>query len=100
MYPGQLGADNPVARSFLHTREGIVACKPGVWEKRAPQHIGLVNLVLAGDWTRQGWGVCMEGAVRSGQLAASALLEGPPRRVQPGTYQHLLQSLRTLAARP
>ncbi|MEY4577937.1 MAG: hypothetical protein RL701_2640 [Pseudomonadota bacterium] len=95
MYPGEF-RDNRVLRSFLHTREGIIACKPGVWEQRAPQHIGLGNLVLAGDWTQQGWGVCMEGAVRSGQLAARALLEGPQHQVRPGTYTHLLRSFRTL----
>jgi uncharacterized protein with NAD-binding domain and iron-sulfur cluster len=99
MYPGQI-AKNGVERSFLHTREGIIACEPGAWELRAPQHIGLVNLVLAGDWTKQGWGVCMEGAVRSGQLAASFLLKGPCRqRVQPETYAHLFDSFRRLAAR-
>jgi len=60
----------------------------------------LSNFVLAGDWTRQGWGVCMEGAVRSGQLAASALLRGsPPRMVRPRTYSHLARSLMTLYAR-
>jgi 15-cis-phytoene desaturase len=97
MYPGQIRG-NRVLRSFLHTREGIIACEPGAWALRAPQHIGLVNLVLAGDWTKQGWGVCMEGAVRSGQLAASFLLQGErQQRLQPNTYGHLLDSFRRLA---
>ena len=96
MYPGQI-RDNRVLRTFLHTREGIVACTPSVWEKRPTQYVGLSNFVLAGDWTQQGWGVCMEGAVRSGQLAASALLRGlPPRAVRPQTYSHLARSLLTL----
>jgi hypothetical protein len=96
MYPGQIRG-NRVLRSFLHTREGIVACHPNVWEKRATQYVGLPNFVLAGDWTRQGWGVCMEGAVRSGQLAASALLRGaPPRAARPRTYSHLARSVLTL----
>lgn len=40
------------------------------------------NLFLAGDWTRSGWPATMEGAVRSGYLAAEAVLEsfGRPRR--------------------
>jgi squalene-associated FAD-dependent desaturase len=33
------------------------------------------NLFLAGDWTRSGWPATMEGAVRSGYLAAEAVLE-------------------------
>ena len=31
------------------------------------------NLFLAGDWTRTGWPATMEGAVRSGYLAAEAI---------------------------
>jgi 15-cis-phytoene desaturase len=77
MYPGQIRS-NRVLRRFVHVREGVVACRPGTWALRAPQHVGLSNFVLAGDWTQQPWGVCMEGAVRSGQLAADALLRGAP----------------------
>ncbi len=33
------------------------------------------NLFLAGDWTRSGWPATMEGAVRSGYLAAEAVLK-------------------------
>jgi hypothetical protein len=31
---------------------------------------------LAGDWTATGWPATMEGAVRSGYLAAEALMSG------------------------
>jgi zeta-carotene desaturase len=31
------------------------------------------NLFLAGDWTQSGWPSTMEGAVRSGRLAAEAI---------------------------
>jgi zeta-carotene desaturase len=41
---------------------------------RPAQDIGVENLFLAGDWTRTGWPSTMEGAVRSGYLAADALL--------------------------
>jgi zeta-carotene desaturase len=34
-------------------------------------------LYLAGDWTRTGWPATMEGAVRSGYLAAGAVLGTP-----------------------
>jgi uncharacterized protein with NAD-binding domain and iron-sulfur cluster len=75
MYPGQI-AGNRVVRSFLHTREGIIACRPGVWSSRPAQYLGRSDLVLAGDFTRQPHGVCMEGAVRSGHLAVQALMAG------------------------
>lgn len=49
---------------------------------RPPQRTSLPNLFLAGDWTRTGWPSTMESAVRSGYLAAEALLaaEGRPQR--------------------
>lgn len=97
-YPGRI-RDKRVLRTFLHTREGIVACRTGVWEKRASQHLGIANFVLAGDWTRQGWGVCMEGAVRSGQLAVETLLTGRAADIRPPTYSHLLCSLKTFMSR-
>jgi uncharacterized protein with NAD-binding domain and iron-sulfur cluster len=43
-------------------------------EKRRPlQRTTISNLFLAGDWTKTGWPATMEGAVRSGYLAAEAL---------------------------
>ncbi len=55
---------------------------PGVDRWRPAQAAPVKNLVLAGDWTRTGWPSTMEGAVRSGYLAAEALLEdfGEPRK--------------------
>src|SRR5207302_2873770 len=47
LYPGQIRG-NAVTRRFLHTREGIIACRPGSWQCRPPQYIGLRGLVLAG----------------------------------------------------
>jgi uncharacterized protein with NAD-binding domain and iron-sulfur cluster len=48
--------------------------EPGVDRWRPAQDAGLRNLFLAGDWTRTGWPATMEGAVRSGYLAAEAVL--------------------------
>jgi zeta-carotene desaturase len=48
---------------------------PGVDRWRPPQATPLENLFLAGDWTATGWPATMEGAVRSGYLAAEALLK-------------------------
>jgi squalene-associated FAD-dependent desaturase len=47
---------------------------PGVDRWRPAQSSSVKNLFLAGDWTRTGWPSTMEGAVRSGYLAAEALL--------------------------
>ena len=77
LFPGQI-LDNPLRASFVHTREGILACTPGTWSKRPSAYVGLPNFFLAGDYTQQPFGTCMEGATRSGQLAAQALLKGGP----------------------
>jgi uncharacterized protein with NAD-binding domain and iron-sulfur cluster len=47
---------------------------PGVDRWRPAQASPLRNLLVAGDWTATGWPATMEGAVRSGYLAAEALL--------------------------
>ncbi len=54
---------------------------PGVDRWRPAQKTSVNNLFLAGDWTRTSWPSTMEGAVRSGYLAAEALLaaSGEPR---------------------
>jgi squalene-associated FAD-dependent desaturase len=47
---------------------------PGVDRWRPEQASPLRNLFVAGDWTATGWPATMEGAVRSGYLAAERLL--------------------------
>jgi squalene-associated FAD-dependent desaturase len=56
---------------------------PGVDRWRPPQSSPLANLAVAGDWTATGWPATMEGAVRSGYLAAEAILAraGRPERI-------------------
>jgi squalene-associated FAD-dependent desaturase len=58
------------------------SAKPGLEALRPPARTHLKNFFLAGDWTRSGWPATMEGAVRSGYLAAEAVTEaaGMPRR--------------------
>jgi zeta-carotene desaturase len=53
---------------------------PGSDQWRPSQKTIIRNLFLAGDWTKTGWPATMEGAVRSGYLAAEAILamEGSP----------------------
>lgn len=57
--------------------------RPGVDRWRPSQRTSLPNLFLAGDWTATGWPATMEGAVRSGYLAAEAILSvcGQPKRL-------------------
>jgi squalene-associated FAD-dependent desaturase len=49
---------------------------------RPTPEAGLPKVFLAGDWTRTGWPATMEGAVRSGYLAAEAVSQaaGKPAR--------------------
>jgi zeta-carotene desaturase len=55
---------------------------PGSDRWRPSQKSPLSGLFLAGDWTLTGWPSTMEGAVRSGYLAAEAILSdaGMPRK--------------------
>ena len=59
---------------------------PGVDRWRPPQTSPLDNLFVAGDWTATGWPGTMEGAVRSGYLAAETVLRStgsPAKFLQP-----------------
>jgi squalene-associated FAD-dependent desaturase len=59
---------------------------PGVDRWRPAQASPIENLFIAGDWTNTGWPATMEGAVRSGYLAAEALLARvgrPEKLIQP-----------------
>jgi squalene-associated FAD-dependent desaturase len=47
--------------------------QPGVDRWRPIQQTRIGRMFLAGDWTRTGWPATMEGAVRSGYLAAEAV---------------------------
>jgi squalene-associated FAD-dependent desaturase len=55
---------------------------PGLEQVRPPTETRFANVFLAGDWTRSGWPATMEGAVRSGYIAAEAICRaaGKPRR--------------------
>ena len=48
--------------------------EPGVDRLRPAQKTPVKNFFLAGDWTSTDWPATMEGAVRSGYLAAEAVL--------------------------
>jgi len=58
------------------------SAKPGLEAHRPGNRTKVDNLFLAGDWTKSGWPATMEGAVRSGYLAAEAVLAaaGAPQK--------------------
>jgi squalene-associated FAD-dependent desaturase len=70
----------PGAATLLRSRvvtehAATFSAVPGVDQWRPVQASPLGNLFVAGDWTATGWPATMEGAVRSGYLAAEALLD-------------------------
>jgi squalene-associated FAD-dependent desaturase len=70
--------------------------EPGVDRWRPKQETRIRGLFLAGDWTDTGWPATMEGAVRSGYLAAEAVLRvngAPQKFLQPDLKVDPLVSL-------
>lgn len=64
---------------LLHSRQvtehrAVFSPLPGIDRIRPSQQSPIANLQIAGDWTRTGWPATMEGAVRSGYLAAANVL--------------------------
>jgi hydroxysqualene dehydroxylase len=56
-------------------REATFDATPGIRRLRPTQVTPLRNLFLAGDWTDTGWPATMESAVRSGRMAAQAVIQ-------------------------
>ena len=50
----------------------VLSVRPGVDALRPAAITRVPNLFLAGDWTATGWPSTMEGAIRSGRIAAAA----------------------------
>jgi len=85
----ELGEYLPQARAARLERAHVVkelratfSARPGMEARRPVAATEIRGLYLAGDWTRTGWPATMEGAVRSGYLAAEAVTRaaGVPRR--------------------
>lgn len=71
VWPG----DAKLLRGRLVTEHrAVFSPLPGVDSLRPEQQSPIYNLQLAGDWTQTGWPSTMEGAVRSGYLAARNIL--------------------------
>jgi len=67
-------------------RRAVFSVTPGIDALRPAQQSPIDNLQLAGDWTQTGWPATMEGAIRSGYLAAENVLRRrgrPAPLVQP-----------------
>jgi squalene-associated FAD-dependent desaturase len=55
------------------------SARPGVEHLRPGPETASEKIFLAGDWTRSGWPATMEGAVRSGYIAAEAVAKAAGR---------------------
>lgn len=62
------------------TRNPEATWLPRIGSKRTSQRTAHPRLALAGAWTETGWPDTMESAVRSGKLAAQALIERASQR--------------------
>lgn len=68
---------------ILKEARATFSVTPGLDAVRPEQATGVPGLFIAGDWTRTDWPSTMEGAVRSGRLAAGAVVGERDRFVTP-----------------
>ena len=66
-----------VKSSVLKEARATFSVTPGLDRVRPAQATAMHGLFIAGDWTRTEWPSTMEGAVRSGRLAAGAVIGDP-----------------------
>jgi squalene-associated FAD-dependent desaturase len=66
-------AANLVKSTVIKEVRATYSPRPGIDAHRPHQSTAWSRVFLAGDWTATGWPATMEGAVRSGYLAAEAL---------------------------
>ena len=73
---------NLVKATVIKEAAATFSPQPGVDRWRPNQQTSVNKLFLAGDWTATGWPATMEGAVRSGYLAAEAVtrIAGEPKQ--------------------
>ncbi len=80
----------PTVKSATLLKSGVLkearatfSVAPGMDRFRPAQKTQWPGLYLAGDWTATEWPSTMEGAVRSGRLAAGSLMGDPKRYLAP-----------------
>ena len=87
---------NLVKATVIKEAAATFSPQPGVDRWRPKQETAVNKLFLAGDWTATGWPATMEGAVRSGYLAAEAVTRAagqPQQFLQPDLGANGLVSL-------
>ena len=72
-----------VKSAVLKEARATFSVTPGLDQYRPAQRTGLPGLYLAGDWTATGWPSTMEGAIRSGRLAAGSVTGNPTAFLSP-----------------
>jgi len=72
---------NLVKATVIKEVNATFSPRPGIDQHRPTQRTQWPRLFLAGDWTATGWPATMEGAVRSGYMAAEAITKstGKPK---------------------
>jgi squalene-associated FAD-dependent desaturase len=73
-FPQARGA-NLIKSTVIKEVHATYSPRPGIDAYRPTQATQWPRVFLAGDWTATGWPATMEGAVRSGYLAAEALTQ-------------------------
>ena len=74
-----------IKSGVLKEARATFSVTPGLDKFRPQQKTAWPGLYLAGDWTATEWPSTMEGAVRSGRLAAGAVVGAPLRFMAPET---------------
>jgi zeta-carotene desaturase len=64
---------NLLKAHVVKEQRATFSAAPGSQSLRPGTACAIPNLHMAGDWTRSGWPATMEGAVRSGYIAAEAV---------------------------
>jgi squalene-associated FAD-dependent desaturase len=72
-----------VKAHVVKEQRATFSAAPETESLRPATQTAIPNLFLAGDWTRTGWPATMEGAVRSGYIAAEAVAKAAGR---PATF--------------
>lgn len=71
-----------LAARVVTEQHAVFSAVPGLERIRPAQQTAVPGVLVAGDWTSTGWPATMESAVRSGYLAAEAIMSaaGRPQR--------------------
>jgi squalene-associated FAD-dependent desaturase len=78
-FPGARAA-SLVKSTVIKELNATYSPRPGIDDYRPAASTAWPRIFLAGDWTATGWPATMEGAVRSGYLAAEALARASGRK--------------------